>query len=131
YVLLVEARLRAARRVAVPRPEARRVRGERLVDPHQLLSTHPELELRVCEDDPSLLGVRSRLLVDPQAEVADLRRAVRPDRPRHRLERDVLVVAALRLRGGREDRRVEAIGLPQTRGQPDAAERARGAVLLP
>ena len=37
----------------------------------------------------------------------------------------------LRLGGGREDRRVEAVRLPQAAGQLDAAHRARGLVVLP
>src|SRR4051794_30619185 len=91
HVLLVEGGLARSGRVAVSRPEARRVGREHLVahhDPARLRVT-AELELRVGEDDPALAGVLCGELVEvdrdpPQllesgAVAEDLRGAVEVD----------------------------------------------------
>jgi hypothetical protein len=70
-VLLVEGRLRATGRVLRRRPEARRVGCERLVGQRDdAVTVDPELELRVCEQDPTLLGVHSGEAIEPESRLS-------------------------------------------------------------
>src|SRR5881397_960005 len=63
--LLVERWLGRAGRVAIGRPEARRVRREHLVHQDQLAIDEAELELRVRHDDAALSGDLRPSLVQP------------------------------------------------------------------
>src|SRR2546423_6244593 len=74
HVLLVERGLRAAGRVAIGRPEARRVRGEYLVAHHDptRLRVATELELRVREDDAALPGMVGSEFVEVDRHPAQL-----------------------------------------------------------
>src|SRR5262249_40391166 len=66
--------------VRIPGPEARGVGREHLVDQDELvLCVQPEFELGVRNDDPARGGVLRGLLVEPDADVADLAREVRSD----------------------------------------------------
>lgn len=58
-ILLIEALLALAHGVRIPRPESRRVRREHFVDQHDFvgLRVESELELRVRDDQPALVGV--------------------------------------------------------------------------
>ena len=67
HVLLVEARRARARRPGVPRPEARRVGRQRLVDPDEPAVVTPELELGIGQDDPPRLRVGARAGVEGEA----------------------------------------------------------------
>src|SRR4029453_3369414 len=69
-VLLVEAWLWPAGRVAVARPEARRVRRERFIDEHNTIlrfprsGKHTELEFGVGNNDSDGFGVRRSLRIE-------------------------------------------------------------------
>ena len=81
--LLVEARLRAARRVAVARPEARRVGRQRLVDQDDAtrpgrVGSRPNSNLVSATMMPQRLGVRRRFGVQAQRQVADAGEHARP-----------------------------------------------------
>ena len=76
-------------------------------------------------------GVGGGFGVDRERQVAQARREVAPDRARHRLERDVLVVPRLGLRGGREDRLGEPRRLQEAGGKRNAADGAGLPVVLP
>ncbi len=107
-------------------PEAGGIGGERFVDPDDgAVAVEAELELRVGDDHAPRGGVRGRLGVDREREVAQARREVVPDRAGHRLERDVLVVPRLRLRGGREDRLGKTSTLPGGRREAERRRRRR------
>ena len=133
-VLLVEARLAAARLVVLGRPVARGVGRQDLVADDQLAGrVEPELELGVGQDH-AVRGGRGR----PRRSRARSRRrrtllhqlAV-ADQGGGLLEVDRLVVADVGLRRGREDRLGQLLGLLQARGQRDPRDRSGGLVVLP
>src|ERR1019366_7412666 len=103
-----------------------------LVDPDDLARlVQPELELRVGEQDSTLFRIGRGLAVEGQREVAEAARERTPRTMRHRLEGDVLVVPALGLRGGREDRLGQAVGPGKPLRPAVPADRAGLAVVLP
>ena len=122
HELLVERRLRAAGRVLVGRPEARRVGRERLVAEHEpAVVVDAELELRVREDDPARRGALRDEPVELEREPLDLVEALLADELDGRVAVDVLVVPGLRLRRRREDRLGQL--LPTRRARPAAGAR--------
>ncbi len=135
HELLVEARLAAARLVAVGRPEARRVGGEHLVAEHdRAVRAAPELELRVGQDDPALARVARRRA----------RRCSSDSRRSSSSSARSPTISAARSKStfsswsptsafvaGREDRLRELLGLAQARRQLDPADGAGGLVVLP
>ena len=134
HVLLVEARLPAARLVAVGRPEARRVGRQDLVAEHdRAVGAAAELELGVGEDDPALARVLGAAPVDRDRQPAQLLQQLAvADDLGGAVEVDVLVVVAhLGLGRGREDRLRQLLGLAQPGRQLDPADRAGGLVVLP
>jgi hypothetical protein len=117
--------LRAAGPVFGGGPEARRVGGQRLVDEKKLVVGHPELELRVGDDDPPSESVFGGGFVEGDGRIAHLRRPLLPHDLRHPLEGDVLVVPSLLLlRRRRKDRLREAGGLREPLRQGEAAHLA-------
>src|SRR4029453_6465352 len=127
--LFVEAGLRSAGRVLIARPEARRVRRERLVDEnHALLvgsgaiGEEAEFELGVGDDDAAGFGVGGAFGVQAEGEIAD---AIEEGVADHRARLgfgDVDVVAALPLgcRGG--DWLGQPFRLAESGRQPRAAD---------
>src|SRR5207248_7149608 len=130
--LLVEAVLRAAGLVRLARPEARRVRRQRLVAEDEVaVRVEPELELRVRDDDPGRPGVLRRGGVQADRDLLDLAQPRFSDELGGLVAGDVLVVAGLGLRRGREDRLRQLLGLAQPGRQRVARRRAGRLVILP
>src|SRR5262249_2420448 len=112
--LLVEGRLRSTRRVLICRPESRGVGRQGLVAEHQsIVRIEAKLELRIRDEDAAVGRVRRGELIGPDRESPGLGQAIRSDEQSGLLARDVLVVPALRLGGGREDRLGEPIRFTQ------------------
>ncbi len=132
HELLVERRLAAAGLVAVGRPEARRVRGQRLVaEDERAVRVEAELELRVGEDDPARRGPVRAVAVERERDALRLGEQVGADQLGSLLARDVLVVARLRLRRRREDRLGQLLRLDEPLRQPVPADLAGREVVLP
>src|SRR5439155_12307690 len=91
--LFVEARLAAARLIAVGGPEARGVGRQDLVDDDEIaVRCGPKLELRVGDDDPALRGVVAARLVQRQTGATEPLRGEAPEALDDVVEGDVLVV---------------------------------------
>ena len=90
-----------------------------------------ELELRVGDDDARALGVLGAAAVQRERQVAQPADQLGAELRRRLRLADVLVVPALGLRRGREDRRRQPRRLHQARRQRDAAHRAGALVVLP
>ena len=98
HELLVEARLRTAGDVKIPRPEARRVGRQDLVDEDDVplaaaVGDAAEFELGVGDDDAPVFRVGSAARVQPQRQVAELFDRVAPDNLARLVLADVHVVA--------------------------------------
>src|SRR3954469_17104657 len=95
HVLLVEAFRALALAPGIERPEARRVRRERLVDEGQRAGrVHPELELGVRDDDAARERVVGGGAVELERRLAHGSRALRADGGLGAREVDVLVMLA-------------------------------------
>ncbi len=131
--LLVEAVGALAGAVADEVPVPAAVAGEHLVGEHeQPVVVGAELELRVRDDDPALLGDRRCLPEDLERHRPELLCRLLAHELGRALEGDVLVVLALRrLERGREDRLGQLVALAEPGGQGDAADRAGFLVLEP
>jgi hypothetical protein len=123
--LLVEAGLRAPRLVTVGRPEARAVRRHHLVDQQDLARLRTaELEFGIGDDDALLQGDVAAARIDDAGEPLELGRHVGAQHLPHAAHRDVLVMAALGLGRGTEDRRIEPVAFLQAGRQLLAGQRA-------
>src|ERR1019366_7373702 len=134
HELLVEARLRAARLVALGVPEARGVGGQHLVaEDQRAVGRETELELRVGQDDAAGASVLGGALVHRNRGVAHpLGQAAVADRRTRALEIDVLVVVAQRgLRRRGEQRLGQPLGFAQPTRQRDPADRAAALIVAP
>src|SRR5712692_117508 len=116
-------------RGALPVPGA--VRGEHLVDQHDLIADQPELELGVREDEPSPLGKLGGVLVERQAVIAQLGGEALAQLLLHLRKGDVLVVATLCFGRRREDRIGELLTLAEPWRHLLARQGVRLLVLLP
>src|SRR3990170_13900 len=124
-VLLVEAGLHLPGPVLIGGPEAARVRRQALVDQDHLVVQPAELELRVGDDDAALAGVVPPEAVYGQGAQGDGVGGLFADKLRGLLERDVLVVALIGLRGRGEYRLEQLLRFLQPLRELDAAEAAR------
>src|SRR2546421_78508 len=103
-----------ARCILVGRPETRRVRRERLVPEHEATTlVHPELELRVRDDDAARTRIFRCVAVQIERHAFDLVEACRVDQLERPFTVDVLVVTRHRLRRRREDRFRQLRGLDE------------------
>src|SRR4029077_17963801 len=121
----VERRLRPARFILRGGPKSRRIRRERLVDPNKLVLEQAKLKLRVRQQNPSRLCVSNRSSVNFQADIAHLPRTLVSNQRGNAFKRNVFVVPGGRLRGRRENRLRQAIGLAQAGRQRVAADLSR------
>ena len=136
--LFVETRLLAAGRVIVGRPVARTIRCEHFVNENQFIGDaalrikrETKLKLRIGEDDAARAGVLRRGAVNRKRERAQPLHHIAADEFRGAFEGDILVVALFSLRCRRENGLRQATRKLKSRGQWDAADRARRAVLVP
>ena len=133
HELLVETARVLARAPVGGVPEARGIRGQRLVDQRQrAVGAEAELELGVGDDHAAFGGMVARARVQLQARVAHLPGALPPEPVLDLGERDVLVVGAVpRLGRGREQRFGQALGQAQARRQRNAAHASGLLVVAP
>jgi hypothetical protein len=131
--LLVEARLRAARRVLRSRPESGAVGCQHFVNKgHASRGIAAELELGVCDDNTTFSGHAAAKGVNAQAQSFELARVlVATQQFGHPLTCDVLVVAGLGLGCRAENGRLEMAALKQPRRELFASQCPTLAVLLP
>src|ERR1022692_2377797 len=94
---------RASGPVAFRGPEPRRIRRQHFIAQNELALHETKLKFRIGDDHALGLRVGRRPRVNPQREIPQSRAHLRAHQRAHRFERDILVVAALRLRGWRED----------------------------
>src|SRR5207253_8958165 len=131
HVLLVERGRRAAGLVHLGVPVARGVRGQDLVDQRDAAVEHPELELRVGEDEALRGSVVVGEPVERERESLEVPGELGADHARELRAADVLVVARLGLRGRREDRLGELLRLDERLWKLLARDRAERFVFGP
>src|SRR5437868_5318984 len=91
-----------------------------------------ELELGIGDDDAARRSVVGSSLIEPDADVADLRSQFLADELLGLCKADVLVMLALlRLGGRRENWLGQLVRLAQAFRQSDAADRAGRLIILP
>ena len=80
-----------------------------------------ELEFGVGNDDPARRGVIAAGAIDGEAQVAEPRGELAAQHAGHAVEGHVLVVPALGLGGGREERRIQPVALRRPAGSASPA----------
>lgn len=138
--LFVETGLCAAGLVGAGGPEAGTVGGEGFVDEDWLVvdvasvfvDFYAELELGVCDDDASCLGVCGGEGIHGEGEIAESVHERRADGVAGLVEGDVFVVcAAFGFGGGGEDGVRESLALGEPGRERHATDRTRVAVVAP
>ena len=131
HVLLIEALLRAPRRVTVRRPETRRVGRAHFVDQDEFALAESEFDLCVRDDDPAFQGYGRDPLVDGNGQFTEPFRETRADQLGALPQRDGHVVSFRGLRRRREDRLGQSGGFLKAGRKLDSAYRAGLLVLRP
>src|SRR5207247_3299349 len=126
HVLRVEGRGCAPWAIDIGVPVPRGVGGEELIDDDELAVVETELEFRVREDEAFARSVVVREAVQLERQALEVAGEVGADQAGELRARDVLVVSALRLGRGREDRLGELLRFeegPRERFAGDGTER--------
>src|SRR5260370_256292 len=129
--LFVKRSLRTARAVMRGGPEARGIRREGFVDPDQFIIEQAKFKFRVGEDDAARLSIGCGAMVDLQAYSADFVGKVFADERCGLVKGNVLVMAGGGFGCWRENWFWKAIRLAQSRGQLNAADFSRDAIVFP